>query len=47
MQLALLRELTPEPERRVVSKNVILTPRDLEVIEFIIDCGVESPHHTA
>lgn len=37
MQLALLRELTPEPERRVSSKNVILTPRDLEVIEFIID----------
>ncbi len=37
MQLALLREFTPEPERRVVSKNVVLTPRDLEVIEFIID----------
>lgn len=37
MQLALMRELSFIPERKVTSKNVILTSRDLEVIEFIID----------
>lgn len=42
MQLALMRELTLEPERKVTSKNVILTSRDLEVIEFIIDMKLVS-----
>lgn len=37
MQLALIKELTPEPERRVSSRNVFLTERDLEVLEFIVD----------
>lgn len=37
MQLALTRELTFEPLRKVISKNVMLTSRDLEVIEFVID----------
>lgn len=37
MQLALIRELTEVPERKVTSKNVNLTSRDLEIIEFIID----------
>ena len=37
MQLALIQGLTEEPKRKTVSKNVVLSERDLEVIEFIID----------
>ncbi len=48
MQLALMRELTQEPERKVSFKNVSLTSRDLEVIEFIVDmkfASVEDVFH--
>lgn len=37
MQLALIQELSFKPEKKIISKNVILTSRDLEVIEFVID----------
>ena len=37
MQLALIEEDNTETERKINYRNVILTSRDLEVIEFIID----------
>ena len=42
MQLTLEQEFNQLPARKITSKNVILTSRDLEIIEFIIDMKFSS-----